>query len=240
MSLQIAPGKRAATEMQTSDLIRRRNLPHWDVPTAAYFVTTCLEGSIPAQGLLKLQSYRAKLARRPRPSNQTEEEWKTTRWKLAFARTDLWLDRAEATRSLADQRLAQIVVDALHFFAGKRYDLLGYVVMPSHLHWVFQPLDEWVGSLTVAKRLSTPRQRIVHSIDRYTASRCNQVRGQTGSFWQREPYDHWIRGPQDLERILLYIDANPVKAGHVQSPKDWRYSSAWERHERRLELGQPL
>src|SRR5438552_2701355 len=90
--------------MLPSEIIRRRNLPHWDVPTAAYFVTTCLEGSIPARGLLDLQSYRAELEQRPRPPDQTQQEWAVSRWKLAFARTDHWLDRAEATRFLADNR----------------------------------------------------------------------------------------------------------------------------------------
>ncbi|HEV3204293.1 MAG TPA: hypothetical protein VGY77_07920, partial [Gemmataceae bacterium] len=61
--------------MHSSEVIRRRNLPHWDVPTAAYFVTTCLEGSIPARGLLDLKSYRSQLEQRPRPSDQTEQEW---------------------------------------------------------------------------------------------------------------------------------------------------------------------
>ena len=82
--------------MHTSELIRRRRLPHWDVPTAAYFVTTCLDGSIPAQGLLDLQDFRTDLERRPRPAGLKEEEWQLTKWKLAFARTDQWLDRAAA------------------------------------------------------------------------------------------------------------------------------------------------
>src|SRR5262245_27164955 len=133
--------------MQPPQIIRRRNLPHWDVPTAAYFVTACLDGSIPGRGLLDSQSYRADLDQRSRPEDQGEEEWAVTRWKRSFARTDLWLDRAEGTRLLADDRLAQIVVDALCFFAGERYDLLGYVVMPSHLHWVFQPLERWLSTL---------------------------------------------------------------------------------------------
>jgi type I restriction enzyme R subunit len=141
---------------------------------------------------------------------------------------------------LENDDLAQIVVDALYFFAGERYDLLGYVVMPSHLHWVFQPLEPWVNGLKPGKRLRMPRERIVHSIDRFTAARCNQVLGRQGGFWQREPYDHWVRGPEELERILLYIEANPVKAGLVQSPHEWRHSSAWERRLRGLELGQPL
>ena len=224
--------------MQTSQIIRRRKLPHWDVPTAAYFVTVCLEGSIPAEGLLDIRCYRAELERRHRPAHQTQEEWELTRWKLAFGRTDQWLVRGQGARFLEDERLARIVVDALHFFAGEGYDLLGYVVMPSHLHWVFQPLELWVNTLQPGKR--TPREHIVHSIDRFTAFRCNHVLGRRGAFWQREPYDHWIRSPEELERILLYVEGNPVKAGLVQIPHQWPYSSAWERHQRGLELGQPL
>src|SRR5262245_17069345 len=64
--------------MPGSQIIRRRNLPHWDVPTAAYFVTTCLEGSIPARGLLDLDAYRTELAKRPRPADQDELEWRLT------------------------------------------------------------------------------------------------------------------------------------------------------------------
>jgi hypothetical protein len=47
--------------VSTVELFRRRHLPHWDVPGAAYFVTGCLEGSIPAQGVLDIQQYRANL-----------------------------------------------------------------------------------------------------------------------------------------------------------------------------------
>jgi len=222
-------------------MIRRRRLPHWDVPTAAYFVTVCLDGSIPARGLLDLQNYRAELDRRPRPKDQNQQEWAVTRWKMGFARMDLWLDQAEAARFLEDGRLAQIVVDALLFFAGERYDLLGYVVMPSHFHWVFQPLERWVNGLRPDKhRRRTPRERLVHSIDRYSAYRCNQVLGRTGPFWQREPYDHWIRSPDELERILLYVEANPVRAQLAQPPNEFRYSSASHRHQCGLELGEPL
>jgi len=77
------------------------------VPTAAYFITACLEGSIPARGLLDLQSYRADLAKRPCAKDQTPEEWAVTRWKLAFARSEEWLDRASDVCILADERLVK-------------------------------------------------------------------------------------------------------------------------------------
>jgi hypothetical protein len=42
-------------------LFRRRRLPHWDVDDGTYFVTACLHGSIPAQGLVELYRYREEL-----------------------------------------------------------------------------------------------------------------------------------------------------------------------------------
>src|SRR5262249_11918847 len=133
--------------MEFSEKIRRRRLPHWDVARAPYFLTSCLEGSIPAQGLLDLSGYRTRLEKRPCPPGKSEQEWAVQRGKLTFARTDQWLDMQPAARHLAEPTLAQIVVDALYVFAGQHYDLLAFVVMPSHIHWVFQPLESWVQAL---------------------------------------------------------------------------------------------
>lgn len=230
-----------AVPVPTSGIIRRRNLPHWDVPHAAYFVTTCLEGSIPAQGLLEIERYRSSLARRPRPPETSESDWALNQWKLAFARADQWLDCQPAVRQLADERLARVVVSAIYFFAGERYDLLAFVVMPSHFHWVFQPLPSWVEGLKDAEsEKRSPRERIVHSLNRFTADACNQLLGKRGTFWQHESYDHWVRDAEELERIMRYVEANPVKAGLVQTPEDWPFSSAHDRRKARLEWGQPL
>src|SRR5687767_11551378 len=124
--------------MRMSESFSHRRLPHWDMPDAAYFVTTCLEGSIPAQGRLDLVRYRAELESRPRPEDVDEREWRRRLDKLAFARMDGWLDERPGVRHLADARLAQVVVDGMYHFAGERYDLLAFVVMPSHVHWLYQ------------------------------------------------------------------------------------------------------
>src|SRR5207249_784295 len=108
--------------MTNKERIRRRNLPHWDVPHAAFFVTSCLEGSIPAQGLLDIDRYRAELWRRPRPAAKSDSDWAADCWKRLFARRETWLDDQPAVRHLSDPRLAKVVMDALYFFAGQRYD----------------------------------------------------------------------------------------------------------------------
>jgi putative transposase len=223
-----------------AELIRRRNLPHWDVPDAAFFVTTCLEGSIPARGLLDLEAYRTELRRCPRPKDVSESDWSVKQWKKLFARTDHWLDSEPAVRHLAEAQLAQIVCDAMYFFAGQRYDLLAFVVMPSHFHWVFQPLPGWVTQLKPGKIKKSPRERIVQSINRDSSNRCNKLRGVRGTFWQHESYDHWIRDVDELERIIHYIEANPVNAGLAASPADWPFSSAHDRKKKGLEFGEPL
>jgi type I restriction enzyme R subunit len=225
--------------MATTEVIRRRNLPHWDMPHAAFFVTGCVEGSVPARGLLDLMNYRADLQRRPRPANKDEQEWVVDQWKLTFARAERWLDQEPAVRHLEDTRLARVVVDAFYHFAGQRYDLLAFVVMPSHYHWVFQPREEWLLRRRKADK-RTPREEVVHSVNLFTATQCNKLLGRKGAFWQHECYDHWIRDVDELERIMLYVEGNPLKARLVSDPTEWLYSSAHDRKVHGLVFGEPL
>jgi len=50
---------------------------------------------------------------------------------------------------------------------------------------------------------------------------------RSGRFWQHESYDHWSRDLRQSERIIAYIEENPVSAGVVQRPEDYRWSSAF-------------
>ena len=51
--------------------------------------------------------------------------------------------------------------------------------------------------------------------------------GRTGeAFWQKESYDHWVQNPSEFQKIRMYIEANPVKAGLVRHPQDYPWSSA--------------
>ncbi len=116
---------------------RRRRLPHFDKPGAIYFVTSCLEGSIPAIGLADIEGYRQTLNKHTR----------VPEWKLLFARSDQWLDRAVGVNHLADDKLAKVVEGAILYFARKRYAIWAWVVMGNHIHWVFEPSVDWVASI---------------------------------------------------------------------------------------------
>ena len=215
--------------MAMSILIRRRHLPHWDVPGACYFVTSCLEGSIPAQGLLDIGTFEKRLEGLVRPRGMSERDWKSLKWRRLFSKVDHWLDTKPAVRHFDNEELALILKQAIYHFAGDRYDLFSYSIMPSHFHWVFRPREEWVKSLGPSVRKRTPRERIMHSIKRYSALECNRILGKQGTFWLEESYDHVVRDEDEFLRIVDYVETNPVKAGLVGNRRDWQFSSAYDR-----------
>ncbi len=94
---------------------------------------------------------------------------------MHFARVDHWLDNEPANRALADERLARIVVNSLFHFAGVRYEPIAFVVMPSHIHWLFQPTSEWIATLPA--HIPTLRERIRYSMRRDTATQLNLIVG---------------------------------------------------------------
>jgi putative transposase len=209
--------------MPFEETFRRRNLPHWEIPGATYFITSCLEGSIPARGLLDTESYVTTLDSQKRPPEMTLRAWESRRWKLIFARLDRWLDREPAARHLDDPVLARKVMNVLLYFGGQRYDVYAFVVMPSHFHWVFRPRDEWVERLIGPQ---SPRERIMKNMKSYSSRQCNLHRGRSERFWQEESYDHWTRDADELSRIMHYVENNPVSAGLVRAPEEWPFSSA--------------
>ena len=227
-------------------LFRRRRLPHWDVEDATYFVTACLHGSIPAQGWIRLRKFREQLDRQPQPPDLTEEEWEIRKNKQAFAEYDKVLDHESHIRHFDNHDACTEMEKTLRFFAGDRYELFAFVVMPSHFHWVFHPRAEWVHAWEEEQRSSntsrvqSPRQHIMQSVKGYSARHCNPLLGLKGEFWQDESYDHVVRNDDELFRIIQYIENNPVKAGLVKRAEDWRWSSAAVRLRLKLSLGQPI
>jgi type I restriction enzyme R subunit/putative DNA methylase len=133
-----------------------------------------------------------------------------------FTLADLELDRAAfGPVWLKDAGIARAVVDSLRY--GERdlghYDLHAFAVMANHVHALLTP--------------KVPVARLLRGIKRHTATVANGMLRRAGQrFWQEETFDHWCRHPEEFARIKHYIEWNPVKAGLVQRPEDWPWSSA--------------
>ena len=128
-------------------------------------------------------------------------------------RLDAYLDRGSGASFLKDPRVAKLVVDALRHFDGARYHLHAWCVMPNRVHVIFSVLP----ARTPALRLSS----IIQSWKSFTAKEANRLLARTGSFWQREYYDHLVRDDEDFVRCIEYTINNPVKAGLCERWEDW-------------------
>jgi len=224
----------------------RRFLPHWFVPAAVHFVTYRLHDSLPKTVLEELRACKNALLKDKPKSGQSSAQHRTEAHKRLFVQYDAWLDRGESKKHLSDPRIAALIRSNLYHHHGKKYQLLAYCVMPNHVHILIQPQDEGLataneqlmlaGSLcqdqaAVGEQADGHSQlaTIMHSVKSYTAHEANKILRRSGTFWQAESYDHWVRDDAELERIVAYIEANPVKAGLVKEPHDWFFCSAHDR-----------
>ena len=177
-------------------LYYRRRLPHWVPDQAALFVTWRLAGSLPARQTEVLRAERVNFMQHDEEAHRgsTGPHW------------------------LQDQRIADVVSKAiLHGESERRsYDLHAWVVMPNHVHVLWEP----------HARLP----EIMMWLKGTTARRANRILGLRGEpFWQDEFYDHWIRTEEEMSAVTAYVEDNPVKAGLARCSADWPWSSAYLR-----------
>ncbi len=105
------------------------------------------------------------------------------------------------------------------------FKLVGYVVMPEHVHLLISEPARGTPS-TVLKML---KQRVSHRLGHQSlpvrALALARSGGRLPQFWQRRFYDFnvWSRA-KTIEK-LAYMHANPLKRGLVKNPQDWPWSS---------------
>jgi putative transposase len=196
----------------------RRNLPHIQPVDAALFVTFRLIDSLPRSVLERMAEQRRYLETKlGQVKVQNPESGSLKVARRQFALLESCLDRADRGPTwLADERIAKVVADALHFRDGKQYRLDAFSVMPNHVHVVFKPMISATGVQPLAS--------IMHSLKRNTAKNANAMLQRLGAFWEHENFDHYIRNEAEWERIVNYVLENPVKAGLARSWQEWPWS----------------
>jgi putative transposase len=113
----------------------------------------------------------------------------------------------------------------------QQYELvvLGYVVMPEHVHLlVSEPrkrnLSVALKALkqAVARRLLGSARRRKQDASQLALFRADELPQR---FWQRRFYDFNLFTEKKRIEKLRYMHRNPVKRGLVENPEDWRWSS---------------
>ncbi len=209
----------------------RANLPHYQQPGQAYFVTWSLKDAIPVKAMKdysdQLTSLRLEIATSKRDGNQQlytalNQQYYLVRRKMMKAYEDLLHLESKTIVDLSESEYIKIVVDALTFWHNKKLCNYAICVMPNHVHWVFRLLDKDGSDNPVYL------EDILKSVKQFSATEINKRAGITGSLWHKESWDTTIRDDRHLYAAIEYTINNPVEAGLVTDCNDWKGTVVFE------------
>ena len=108
--------------------------------------------------------------------------------------------------------------------------ILGYVIVPNHVHLVLHPRenDKLGQIMRVIKSLSARDILSQWQKKNYTVlQRLKIIKDgkEKYAFWQKRFYDFNCRTVASVIEKINYCHNNPVKAGLVKNPEDWKWSS---------------
>jgi type I restriction enzyme R subunit len=176
----------------------KNHLPHWQQDGVLQFVTWHLGDALPVSARRKIKFERSQwLNSHPQPwDTQTEKEY----FMKFDGRIQNWLDQGMGKCWLRDSVLSEVVAKSFHFQDTKSYNLDSFVIMPNHVHVLFQPTN------------NVSLERIIRDIKGFTSHEINKQLNRKGTFWMEDYWDRMIRGEMHYLRVRKYMKENPTKA----------------------------
>jgi putative transposase len=131
------------------------------------------------------------------------------------------------------ERACEIFVDVLSEVRERfPYKLIGYVLMPDHVHAIVNnrsgTISDWLHRVrgnSARKILEWLREGQYLMSLKKLALAYPQKRQHTHALWQKDPsvIDLWSH--KFIRQKLNYLHLNPVRAGLCEHPADWKWSS---------------
>ena len=201
----------------------KRKLPHLQHPGMIFFVTFRLEGSIPKVKLQEIkEQYEIEVMKIEKETSEEKLKSELQRCSVEyFKKYDSLLDSIlYGPVYFKNSACMEILKEQLHRFDGEYYDLICYTIMSNHVHILIdtsiQLAEGYVNNQTDQKLI--PLNEIMRRIKGASARYINKHLNKTGTLWESESYDIYIRNEKMLDNVISYILENPVKAGLV---KEW-------------------
>jgi REP-associated tyrosine transposase len=88
--------------------------------------------------------------------------------------------------------------------------------MPDHVHLLLTPLRD-------EQCWPYPLHAVLKLIKGVSARNVNKLLATSGPVWQEESFDHILRSNESFQEKQDYIRQNPVRAGLVDKPQDYRW-----------------
>ena len=136
------------------------------------------------------------------------------------------------------QKYRDIIIDALNYCSRhKVLEIYGYVIMSNHIHLLARRGNENLsGTLRDFKSFTSkeilkavdegPESRIKWMLAIFKNAAIRHKRNSDYQFWTHENHAMEIFSSKFVEQKLDYIHNNPVRAGLVENPEEYIYSSA--------------
>ncbi len=202
----------------------RQKLPRPQVSGVVYFVTLRLANSLDPDVVNRIYTARKRWLLHFAIRGLNPADRLPVAHKLLFSKLDDLLDRSTDDQLISRVDVATSVRDALQSLDGTKYQLISYCLMPNHVHALLR-MDRSVEAheTTLGEQPDTdsPLADVLTTWKRETAER-------TGIAWHPLSFLQRVRDYDELERIIDYVDYNPVKAGLCARVLDWPWCSARE------------
>jgi REP element-mobilizing transposase RayT len=139
------------------------------------------------------------------------------------------------TKVFVDEIYCDLLIKNIkHYQVRYKFNIIAYVIMPSHFHWIIE-VDIKFGTIS----------DIMRDIKKYSAwdimekieeenpdlmsvfqEEAHKFPGHKRKFWMKRFDDEVIRNEKMSWAKLNYIHMNPVEAGLVTKPEEYKYSRA--------------
>ena len=144
--------------------------------------------------------------------NKGHSQLRKGRWSASGAYYSVTFATLERQPLLTVSGMPSIIFECFDWLeTDKRLEWICIMVMPDHIHTVFQ----------LQNKQTLPM--LVQSLKKFTAKHINTKLARKGALWQAGYYEHGIRRDASLSKIIRYCYENPVRKGLVAHPKDYPY-----------------
>lgn len=170
-------------------------LPHWLQENKLYFITFRLEDSICKEDREILIKKKKEFEHKnPKPWNlKTYREYR----KIISSKMDSLLDQGNGSCILKNQTIRDIFLNSLYFFEDKKYNIMGFVIMPNHVH------------LLLLGKNRNDIIKTIGSVKQFSAKKINKLLNKKGKIWKKGCYDTIVRSEEHRSACCQYIERNP-------------------------------
>jgi REP element-mobilizing transposase RayT len=139
------------------------------------------------------------------------------------------------TNIFSDHKYSDLLINNIKHYREKyKFNILAYLIMPSHFHWIVE-LNHKLDTISdvmrdikkysawdILEEIAKTDKHLVNIFNTAAEGYSNQKK----KFWMSRFDDEVIRNEGMYWTKLHYIHNNPLKAGLVDRPEDYKYSSA--------------